>query len=165
MNIIICGAGRVGFTIAKLLSEQNHSITVIDQSSEDIQKIKDTLDLIEEELKVFKEKNPNLNIVDKDYGTFFQKQKNENNLYDNSIVFQYYIKSNTKPFPGKGNGETIPVDKIKDFSKLKDLILKLSNNDLVLFLDSDEILDKSILKKGSLLVPEKCDTAKSRSPI
>ena len=45
MNIIICGAGRVGFTIAKLLSEQNHSITVIDQSSEDIQKINDTLDV------------------------------------------------------------------------------------------------------------------------
>jgi len=45
MNIIICGAGRVGFTIAKLLSEQNHSITVIDQSSEDIQKIKDSLDV------------------------------------------------------------------------------------------------------------------------
>ena len=45
MNIIICGAGRVGFTIAKLLSEQGHSITVIDQSSEDIQKIDDTLDV------------------------------------------------------------------------------------------------------------------------
>ena len=45
MNIIICGAGRVGFTIAKLLSEQGHSITVIDQSSEDIQKINDTLDV------------------------------------------------------------------------------------------------------------------------
>ncbi|MFL2897679.1 MAG: Trk system potassium transporter TrkA [Candidatus Pelagibacter sp.] len=45
MNIIICGAGRVGFTIAKLLSEQNHSITVVDQSSEDIQKIKDSLDV------------------------------------------------------------------------------------------------------------------------
>tara|TARA_B110000285_G_scaffold119678_1_gene135436 strand:+ start:147 stop:1538 length:1392 start_codon:yes stop_codon:yes gene_type:complete len=45
MNIIICGAGRVGFTIAKLLSEQSHSITVIDQSSEDIQKIDDTLDV------------------------------------------------------------------------------------------------------------------------
>ena len=45
MNIIICGAGRVGFTIAKLLSEQNHSITVIDQSSEDIKKIKDSLDV------------------------------------------------------------------------------------------------------------------------
>ena len=46
MNIIICGAGRVGFTISKLLSEQGHSITVIDQSSEDIQKINDTLDAV-----------------------------------------------------------------------------------------------------------------------
>mgnify|MGYP000645633988 FL=1 len=45
MNIIICGAGRVGFTIAKILSEQGHSITVIDQSSEDIQKIDDALDV------------------------------------------------------------------------------------------------------------------------
>ena len=45
MNIIICGAGRVGLTIAKLLSEQGHSITVIDQSSEDIQKINDSLDV------------------------------------------------------------------------------------------------------------------------
>ena len=45
MNIIICGAGRVGFTIAKILSEQSHSITVIDQSSDDIQKIDDSLDV------------------------------------------------------------------------------------------------------------------------
>jgi len=45
MNIIICGAGRVGFTIAKILTEQNHSITVIDQSSEDIQKIDEALDV------------------------------------------------------------------------------------------------------------------------
>ena len=45
MNIIICGAGRVGFTIAKILGEQGHSITIIDQSSEDIQKIDDTLDV------------------------------------------------------------------------------------------------------------------------
>ena len=45
MNIIICGAGRVGFTIAKLLTEQNHSITIIDQSSEDIKKINDSLDI------------------------------------------------------------------------------------------------------------------------
>ena len=47
MNILICGAGRVGFTIAKLLSELGHSITVIDQSSEDIQKINDLDVLIE----------------------------------------------------------------------------------------------------------------------
>ena len=45
MNIIICGAGRVGGTIAKLLAEQNHSITIIDQSSEDIQKINESLDI------------------------------------------------------------------------------------------------------------------------
>ncbi len=45
MNIIICGAGRVGFTIAKQLSEQGHSITVIDQSSDDIQKIDEALDV------------------------------------------------------------------------------------------------------------------------
>ena len=45
MNIIICGAGRVGFTIAKILGEQGHSITVIDQSSDDIQKIDEILDV------------------------------------------------------------------------------------------------------------------------
>ena len=45
MNIIICGAGRVGFTIAKILLDQEHSITIIDQSSEDIQKINDQLDV------------------------------------------------------------------------------------------------------------------------
>tara|TARA_B100000965_G_scaffold249630_1_gene209695 strand:- start:2156 stop:3529 length:1374 start_codon:yes stop_codon:yes gene_type:complete len=45
MNIIICGAGRVGFTIAKQLTDQEHSITVVDQSSEDIQKINDSLDV------------------------------------------------------------------------------------------------------------------------
>ena len=36
MNIIICGAGKVGFSISKQLSAQGHSVTVIDQSSEDI---------------------------------------------------------------------------------------------------------------------------------
>ena len=45
MNIIICGAGKVGFSISKQLSAQGHSITVIDQSSEFIQKINDTQDV------------------------------------------------------------------------------------------------------------------------
>ncbi|MFL2889353.1 MAG: Trk system potassium transporter TrkA [Pelagibacteraceae bacterium] len=45
MNIIICGAGKVGFSISKQLSSQGHSITVIDQSSEDIKKINNTQDV------------------------------------------------------------------------------------------------------------------------
>ena len=45
MNIIICGAGRVGFSISKQLAAQGHSITVIDQSSELIQKINEAQDV------------------------------------------------------------------------------------------------------------------------
>ena len=44
MNIIICGAGRVGFSISSQLSKQGHSVTVIDKNSEDIQKINDSQD-------------------------------------------------------------------------------------------------------------------------
>ena len=56
MNIIICGAGRVGFTIAKQLSEQGRSITVIDPSSDDIQKIDDAF-LIKNNTVVLKTEN------------------------------------------------------------------------------------------------------------
>jgi trk system potassium uptake protein TrkA len=45
MNILICGAGKVGFSISKQLSAQGHSVTVIDQSSEDIKKINETQDV------------------------------------------------------------------------------------------------------------------------
>ena len=45
MNIIMCGAGRVGFSISKQLSAQGHSITVIDQSSDFIKKINDSQDV------------------------------------------------------------------------------------------------------------------------
>ena len=36
MNVIICGAGKVGFSISKQLSSQGHSVTVIDQSIDKI---------------------------------------------------------------------------------------------------------------------------------
>ena len=39
-------------------------------------------------------------------------------LYDDDIVFIFYIKSNNKPIPGKGAGEKIPNDKLKDFTEL-----------------------------------------------
>tara|TARA_B100000029_G_scaffold394668_1_gene392211 strand:- start:3304 stop:4671 length:1368 start_codon:yes stop_codon:yes gene_type:complete len=45
MNIIICGAGMVGFSISKQLQAQGHSVTVVDQSSEDIKKINETQDV------------------------------------------------------------------------------------------------------------------------
>ena len=45
MNIIICGAGKVGYSISKQLSAQGHSVTVIDQSAEDIKRINDTQDV------------------------------------------------------------------------------------------------------------------------
>ena len=45
MNIIICGAGKVGFSISKQLSAQGHAVTVIDQSKDDIKKINETQDV------------------------------------------------------------------------------------------------------------------------
>ncbi len=45
MNIIICGAGKVGYSISKQLTAQGHSITIVDQSSDDIKKINDTQDV------------------------------------------------------------------------------------------------------------------------
>lgn len=45
MKVIICGAGQVGFNIARYLASENADITVIDRSQELIQRITDTLDV------------------------------------------------------------------------------------------------------------------------
>lgn len=45
MNIIICGAGRVGYGIAKKLSLENNSVTVVDLSADLVQAISTELDV------------------------------------------------------------------------------------------------------------------------
>ena len=39
-------------------------------------------------------------------------------LYNDDIVFQFYSKSMDKPLPGKGNGETISNDRLKEYLEL-----------------------------------------------
>ena len=46
MNIIIVGAGKVGFAIAKGLTREKHDITVIDTSAEKLNNITNTMDVI-----------------------------------------------------------------------------------------------------------------------
>jgi len=45
MKVIICGAGQVGFNIARYLASENADITVIDQSQELVEKVTDSLDV------------------------------------------------------------------------------------------------------------------------
>lgn len=45
MRVIVCGAGRVGYGIARQLSRENNDVTVIDQSKELIRTISERLDV------------------------------------------------------------------------------------------------------------------------
>ncbi|MSP42304.1 MAG: Trk system potassium transporter TrkA [Alphaproteobacteria bacterium] len=45
MKVIVCGAGQVGFNIAKQLAAEHNDVTVIDHNAELIRKISDTLDV------------------------------------------------------------------------------------------------------------------------
>ena len=45
MKVVVCGAGKVGFSIARYLAADKADVTVIDQSPELIQKVQDSLDV------------------------------------------------------------------------------------------------------------------------
>ncbi len=45
MKVIVCGAGQVGFNIARHLAGETLDVTVIDQSPELIKKVDDSLDV------------------------------------------------------------------------------------------------------------------------
>jgi trk system potassium uptake protein TrkA len=45
VKVIVCGAGQVGFNIARYLSSENADVTVIDQAPELVQKISESLDV------------------------------------------------------------------------------------------------------------------------
>ena len=51
---------------------------------------KDSLTLIENQIETFRLQNPNLDVVDKEFGTYFQKQKLDNSLSEQSINIKYY---------------------------------------------------------------------------
>ena len=45
MKVIVCGAGQVGFNIAKQLATEHNDVTVIDQSRELVKRVNDQLDV------------------------------------------------------------------------------------------------------------------------
>jgi trk system potassium uptake protein TrkA len=45
MKVIVCGAGQVGFSIARYLAQEDNDVTVVDQSQQLTRKIADTLDI------------------------------------------------------------------------------------------------------------------------
>ena len=45
MKVIVCGAGQVGYNIARYLAHEDNDVVVIDHSNELTRKISDTLDV------------------------------------------------------------------------------------------------------------------------
>lgn len=73
------------------LDEKNlMAINTIHFIDEQLTIIKDSLSGIERKLELFKTKHPDLEIVDREYGTYFQKQKLDNSLSEQSVNIKYY---------------------------------------------------------------------------
>ena len=73
------------------LDEKNiMAVNTIHFIDDQLEVIQDSLSRIENKIKAFKELNPNLDVVDKEFGTFFQKQKLDNTLSEQSVNIKYY---------------------------------------------------------------------------
>ncbi|MAW21760.1 MAG: hypothetical protein CMD16_05145 [Flavobacteriales bacterium] len=73
------------------LDEKNiMAINTIHFIDEQLDVIQDSLTVIENKLESFRLQNPNLEIVDKEFGTYFQKQKLDNTLSEQSVNIKYY---------------------------------------------------------------------------
>jgi tyrosine-protein kinase Etk/Wzc len=73
------------------LDEKNlMAINTIHFIDEQLETIQDSLTYIEGNLEKFRLQNPNLEIVDKEFGTYFQKQKLDNTLSEQSVNIKYY---------------------------------------------------------------------------
>jgi predicted NAD-dependent protein-ADP-ribosyltransferase YbiA (DUF1768 family) len=58
-------------------------------------------------------------------------ESNLRGLYNDDVIFVFYSKSNDKPAPGKGSGEKIPIDRLREFAELASIPQwrrKLSNS-------------------------------------
>ena len=68
--------------------------------------------------------------ADSDKADSDKADSDKTQLYNDSIVFQYYINSSSKPYPGKGSGEKIESKYEKEYyslSKIPEWRRKLSN--------------------------------------
>ena len=61
-------------------------------------------------------KNPEITGIETNYDDLSESKLR--GLYDDDIVFLFYSKSKDKPLPGKGSGEKISHDRLKEFTEL-----------------------------------------------
>ena len=86
-----------------LNDKNNMAINTIDFIDKQLSIIKDSLILIENNIEQFKRSNPNIENIEEEYGAFFQKQKIDNTIAEQSVNIKYYrsllnyISENTDP--------------------------------------------------------------------
>jgi len=74
----------------------------------DFQRFKDEIEV--------RQKNPEITGIEPNYEDLSEAKLR--GLYDDDIVFLFYSKSKDKPLPGKGSGEKISSDRLKEFTEL-----------------------------------------------